>query len=174
MFGINIDKEAQRLQAFYDAARSRLGEAAGLHAAVPEVSGWSPAEHLHHAALVNTAVFERMRRWLGGELEGEDGSPNLAGRLVLWLGRLPRGRGRSPAAFQLEGTSDLETLAAAVHQSQEAMDAIIPDLDALRQCTGGQPHPALGVLTAPQWLRFARIHAEHHLTIVRDIDEQQP
>ena len=146
---------------------------AGLHAAVPEVSGWSPAEHLHHALLVNTAIFERMRQWLAGDLEGQDGSPNVAGRLVLWLGRLPRGRGRSPDAFQPEGASDPEMLAAAVRQSTEAMDAVIPDLDALRQCTGGLPHPALGVLTAPQWLRFARIHAEHHLAIVRDIDEQR-
>jgi len=174
MFGINIDKEVRRLRAFYDAAQARLDDAAGLHTAVPRVSAWSPAEHLHHAALVNTAIFERMRQWLAGDLAGQDGSPTLGGHLVLWLGRLPRGRGRSPAAFQPEGTSDLETLEAAFRQSKDTMEAVLPDRGALRQCTGGLPHPALGVLTAPQWLRFARIHAEHHLTIVRDIDEQQP
>lgn len=173
MFGINTEKEVRRLRASYDVARSRISDVEGLHAAVPEVSGWSPAEHLHHAALVNTAIFERMQQWLSGELEGEEGSPNIAGRLVLWLGRLPRGRGRSPAAFQPEGASGLETLEVALRQSAEMMDTVIPDLDTLRECTGGLPHPALGVLTAPQWLRFARIHSEHHLAIIRDIDEQR-
>jgi hypothetical protein len=166
MFGINMDKEYQRLQAFYEAAQGHLDDPKQRQATASTVSGWSVGEHLHHTTLVNTAILRQMQQWLTGDLETRQGTPNMAGRLVLWLGRLPRGRGRSPAAFVPERTVEVVD---AFRESQAHLEALGPDLDALRQCSGGLPHPALGVLAAPQWLRFARIHSEHHLAIIRDI-----
>ena len=31
------------------------------------------------------------------------------------------------------------------------------------------PHQLLGPLDAPEWLRFARVHTEHHLAIVDEL-----
>jgi hypothetical protein len=41
--------------------------------------------------------------------------------------------------------------------------ATLPALD------GRIAHPLLGAFTASQWIRFARVHVDHHLAIVRDI-----
>jgi hypothetical protein len=35
-------------------------------------------------------------------------------------------------------------------------------------------HPRMGMLDGPQWLRFVRIHSQHHLAIVRDILSSDP
>ena len=174
MFGINPRKEYRRLQAVHEAARQRLDDPeARLQEARPEVSGWSPAQHLHHMALVNAAAVGQLCRWVHGEVATQEGRPNAAGRLILWRGRLPRGRGRAPEAFHPDAAPDGDMLERALTESRSHLEALAPYLDVLRRCPGGVPHPVLGVLTAMQWLRFARIHAEHHLAIVRDIEKHR-
>ncbi|MFT5476610.1 MAG: hypothetical protein ACI8Y8_001949 [Planctomycetota bacterium] len=41
--------------------------------------------------------------------------------------------------------------------------------DKVAGAPGAIVHLQLGALSAAHWLRFARLHGEHHLAIVRDI-----
>jgi hypothetical protein len=69
---------------------------------------------------------------------------------------------------------DRELLRETVRRSREKLDAVTGATDAIRGAEGGIEHPAWGVLTAPQWVRAARVHSEHHGAIVRDILDGSP
>lgn len=102
MFWIRTRREYRKLQALHDEAEEFLeGPGERLSMPVERISGWTPAQHLWHASEINTAVFDRLLRLCEEEGEVEaDGRPNLAGRIILHLGRIPRGRGRSPERVQ--------------------------------------------------------------------------
>lgn len=167
---IDVHREYGRIEACYDEAAAVLawpderlfGRAAG-------VSGWSAAQHLDHLAKANGRALKGVRMLAEGALAGEAGRPNLAGLLVLGLGRLPRGRAQAPA-FTLPpeepGRGELEHSLA---RNRQALSALAPHLPALSHLEGRLRHPRLGMLDAPQWLRFVRIHSTHHLAIIRDV-----
>jgi len=57
------------------------------------VSAWSVGEHVHHCCLASLAIADG----LASSSPPVPGSwRTLVGRFVLWRGRLPRGRARSP------------------------------------------------------------------------------
>ena len=129
----------------------------------PRVSGWSVAEQVDHLLkIVNVQVgrmFERRpsRRGI-----------NFPGRIVLAVGRIPRGVGKSPEAVR--GTpahrDDLRSALAAAR-------ARVAELAADRElCAERRPlvgHPYFGGLTPREALRFLAIHTDHHLRIVERI-----
>ena len=151
----------------------RRWDDARLYAAVPDVSGWSPAQHLAHLCDATRLILEAIEAL---EASTDDGatrparSPRLAGRAVLVTGRIPRGRAQAP-----RGTVPAAVPArAALHEALEAMShrvaAAAARAHGFRRVAGARLHPALGWLGAAQWWRFLRVHDEHHLAIVADID----
>jgi hypothetical protein len=127
------------------------------------VSGWCPAEHLDHMARVAGSVV--------GVLADENAERRpgvtLMGRLVLLLGWIPRGVGKSPKRV-LPTRASAEEINAALARVEQALDALPPA--ALSPSRGPiVPHPRFGGLTPPQALRLIAVHNEHHLKIVRDI-----
>lgn len=158
--------EIERIERQLDdmAARIRRGRTA-LLAAAPEHSGWSVGQHLDHllkALKATTAALER------SDLPPPAGGLNLLGRLLFLTGRIRRGAAQSPERVRGEQRppEELETL----------LDIGRTRLSRLR--TGDLPlrpgrcidHPALGGLTASEALRFVRIHQDHHLRIIREIE----
>jgi hypothetical protein len=142
-----------------------------LYAVKEEVSLWSPAQQVHHSALVIQGVLELVRKLYVDEDPEilRQGGPNRAGLAVLTFGRIPRGKAKTPSPFisPPEVTrADVEAILAPLGKTLEETRERSKYLYDL---TGRWPHPALGAFTAPQWIRFCRLHTEHHLRIVADI-----
>ena len=74
------------------------GPEAELGARAPAVSGWSVAEQLEHLMLVDRGVLKLMGHILDDPRPMPEAAINLAGRVVLLAGFIPRGRAQAPAA----------------------------------------------------------------------------
>lgn len=135
---------------------------ADLLRTAPNVSAWCPAQHLDHLARSSTSILKRLT------------TPAPAGRgitlvgwLVLRIGWIPRGRGKSPE--KLHGTP---ASSAALLASFDEMERLVKSADAPSLERSRIPvvrHPKFGGLTPSQALRFVSIHNVHHLRIIEDI-----
>ncbi len=167
---IDAAHEYRLIERFYEEAEAMLtwpderlfGHAAG-------VSGWSAAQHLEHLARTNGRTFKGLRMLAEGKLPAEPGRPNVWGLLLLTLGRLPRGRTQAPAFARPPDDLSRAVLERSLARNREALAALRPYLGRLPGREARLRHPRLGMLDARQWLRFVRIHATHHLKIIRDV-----
>lgn len=149
-------------------------------ASVPEVSAWSVGRQLEHLLLSDRRILAWLERVAdddgsepGGRSEVRGGSkrrggPTLAGWLVLTTRFIPRGRGQAPD-FTLPAGLPREEVEEAFRDIRGRLAALEPRLEALAASPATLPHPSLGIFTAPRWLRFARVHHEHHEKIIRRI-----
>ena len=169
-------KEYQRLQAFYEEALHVLAwPEPRLFGVAPAVSAWSPAQQLHHAMAINGQVLESLLKACTGEEQPEtEGRANLIGMLVLTTGHIPRGRGRSPRRFVPPPTIARDDVQALIQRTRGILAALEPHLPRFDGLPGRWRHAVFGKLNAQQFLRFARIHSLHHLSIIRDIDHKRP
>jgi hypothetical protein len=130
-------------------------------------SGWTPAEHLDHMLKVTKSIVRRLL-----DLEAPPSSGITAtGRLILLLGRIPRGRGKSPERLRGTKVSQVQ-----LRESLKALEADIQRLeDAHLSPKRGAvvPHPRFGGLTPSQAIRFAVIHNRHHFLIIKDVMRQR-
>lgn len=143
-----------------------------LHGRVPAVSSWSPAQQLSHILLSNAAILGALRKIAVDHekaLKNQNARCRWIGSLVLGAGRIPRGRARSPAAFVAEDAPDTRDLEGRLKASRDEYEALQPLLQSLAARRGRFPHPMFGMFKGSQWMRLMRIHAGHHLAIVRDI-----
>lgn len=171
MFWINLSAEYERLCRAQEALAA-AADAPGAFTEVPAVSGWSIAQHAHHAAHVNTKMMAAARELAEGDTASTaQGRATVVGWLVLTLQRMPRGKARSPRAFVPPNDLDAAQLPPALTQSQRALERVQPHLPTLRRSPHRLPHPVMGALTPGQWFRAARLHAEHHHRIIRDITQ---
>ena len=169
MFWINLSTAYERLCRVQESLAA-AADAPAAFTSVPAVSGWSIAQHAHHAAHVNTKMMAAAREVAEGDTaSGAQGRANVVGWLVLTLQRMPRGRGRSPRAFVPPDDLDAAQLPPALTHSKRALERVAPHLPTLRQSPHRLPHPVMGTLTPGQWFRTARLHAEHHHRIMRDV-----
>ena len=128
-----------------------------------DISSWSAAEQLDHALKVDGSIFHRLL---------EDPEPgalppiNLLGRVILALGWIPRGRAPSPKALRGE-PAKCTALSAAAGAVRSQLDNLTQER--LNRSAPLVPHPRFRGLTTLEALRFAGIHTEHHLKIVREI-----
>lgn len=167
---IDVRDEYDRLGAFYEASAALLDHPyEHLRAVDSDVSDWSAAQHLYHIWLANgkmlTAVQVIHR---GGSPVTTEGTLTPAGRHVLEQG-LARGQAQAPDGVRPPETVTREALTETLSRSRakaEAVEALLPEMPDLE---GRLPHPFMGPLTAAQWLRMTRLHAEHHLALARDV-----
>jgi hypothetical protein len=143
-----------------------------LLATLPEVSGWSPAQHLEHLAITGLQVLQAIDRLRSAEGSGDGATgrrgPNLSGWLVVTLGHIPRGRAWERPEWSPE-RGDPERARAGLETLAGRLAALEPELPALAAARGTVPHPLLGGFTAARWVRFLGIHQAHHLAIVDDV-----
>ena len=135
-----------------------------LRLRAPRVSAWSVGQQVDHALRV-------MNRSLAAVLEPGTAPArgiNLAGRVILFVGRIPRGIGKAPAAAQGQESpvSELEEFLAAARRRLDAARRLD---DRLRDRRPVLRHPYFRGLTRAQALRFLAVHTDHHLRIVADI-----
>ena len=94
---------------------------------------------------------------------------NLTGHLLLALGWIPRGVGKSPKGVVPAERNAGRPRGARRPAAQGSTATRRSPRRVLADPTPVFPHPYFGGLTALQGLRFLGIHTHHHLKIVADI-----
>jgi len=136
-----------------------------LAARAPKISAWSVGQQLDHLLNVAEGVFSR----LTGEGEEVVGGINVTGRILLGIGWLPRGVGKSPKAVlpaEAPGAAELGERLTRLRGDYRDLRFRTALLASRRRLLR---HPYFGALDCAQSLRFVAVHTRHHLKIVRDI-----
>ena len=160
----STSRTLDRLRRQIATMRVHAGRPEAQLVAVAPFSGWTPSEHLDHSIKVSAAIVDRLL-----QLDAPRGTRGFSalGRLILMIGRIPRGKGKSP-----ERVRGARTAAADLHAALTKLDQNLALLTAehLAAKRGGiVPHPRFGDLAPATALRFTAIHNDHHLRIVDDI-----
>jgi hypothetical protein len=134
----------------------------------PLVSEWSVHQHLEHLWRADAEIVGWLGRVRDGAATTDGPGSTVPGAVVLWLGMIPRGKGRAPQ-FTRPAGSQLEEIVAGLHAVREDVEILGGDLDGLAAAPMTRRHPLLGCYTAVQWLRFIHIHHVHHRHIIEDI-----
>ena len=56
---------------------------------------------------------------------------------------------------------------------RQTLDRLGAATERIAAAPNGIPHQALGILSAGEWVRFARMHTAHHLAILRRLIRSQ-
>lgn len=154
------------LEALRPAADDRDGQ--GAHA--PTVSGWSVAQHLYHIALATDLSLGHVRRLVDGSpLVSDEGALGPDAAEVLAREEQPRGVAEAPRIVQPGDRVEPAFLANEQAGNRELLAGLATRGDEIAAATGWIKHQDLGTLQAAQWLRFAVLHARHHIAIARDV-----
>lgn len=132
------------------------------------VSKWSVAQQAHHATLVASFIGMGARRLL--RTEGEKG-PELTNqaRALLEAGEIPRGVAVAPDDFIPDNAPEAEAVLSLLGKAEKSWGKLRGQGEKIASGTARLPHPILGPLTLAEWVRFAGVHTEHHLKIMREI-----
>lgn len=142
-----------------------LGEN-GVAAFRPAISDWSIAQQLDH--LLRSIVVAS--DFLLEERDRPRGGINLLGRVLLLVGRLPRGRARSPEVL-VGRPLPVAELRRELDEVRSRIAALAERRDLASDREPRVPHPYFGGLTATQTVHFVGIHTDHHLRIAEEIRE---
>lgn len=165
---MSVSRSFDRILTQHDRIAELLaGDETALLSRQPARSGWSPAEHLEHLVVVDDYLARETLAALE-KPPTTSGSPTLAGRAVLLLGWIPRGKGEAPKEVFPTG-ADLPGIRQQAAEARARIESLRPHLDAIARSPARQAHPSLGTFTLAQWLRFALVHDLHHLKIVREL-----
>ncbi len=169
---VSVADELGRLDELLTTLEALCAEGpATLGRRVSEVSGWSVEQHLYHVALATDLSFANVRSAATGKgmLVSADGALGDRAAEVLARDEQPRGVAEAPRMVRPGDTVELAFL----RMEQEGNRRVLEELRGLREsiATSGfwVPHQELGPLRAAHWLRFAALHARHHLAIVDDV-----
>lgn len=157
-----MDSYLQRLQDAVDSATHGMDTAA--LARHPE-GKWSAAQVLEHLYLTYAGSVKGFERCLQ---EGRPlaRTPTLKERVAVFavtgLGYFPEGR-KAPERTVPRGMAAQEVVRA-IREKLAAMDKLITQCETrFGHSTHLLDHPVLGPLTARQWRKFHRAHAQHHV-----------
>jgi hypothetical protein len=166
-----VDRELQRLGALLDRVERALAlPAEDLSTPREELSAWSPAQQLFHLTLANELSLKNVSNLVAekGALIRPLESLHPRAREVLRRGRFPAGA-EAPRFVRAPERVDLELLRSIASDVRTAHGGLEGRGEAIAAAPNGIPHQALGVLSAAQWVRFARMHSAHHLELARRI-----
>ncbi|GAB3924291.1 DinB family protein [Mucilaginibacter myungsuensis] len=173
---MNIIAERKKTEAVLDTYRAWIDKVSDERfAETPPGGGWSYAEvysHIMQATLGSTIALERCTQ---KTCKPTNKGANWLGKAILFFGMFPPGiRTKQPAKVA-------ERMPAIKISKEEARNYIIKcrqRLDAMvalmlnLENDGRVAHPRLGMLSAGQWLKFIRIHLNHHLKQLKRIEKK--
>ena len=138
--------------------------------AVRPGSGWSPGQHLFHLSLANELSLKNAASLASGKglliRPRVALAPEVAS--ILRRGRLPRGA-EAPRFVRPPPGVDLGLVREIASGVRVELARLGTEPARLADAPDGIPHQILGVLSAPEWVRFARMHTAHHLRILRGL-----
>jgi len=158
------------IQGLARALRS-LGELQGRPGSAGAVSAWTSDQHLYHIALATDLALTNVAALVAARSPRivNEIAPNELARRVLIDGSYPRGESRAPRTVQPPDEVDAQLLAEEYAGLEQLLGQVRGLVEQVADAPGAIIHIQLGALSARHWLRFARLHAEHHLAIVDDI-----
>lgn len=131
------------------------------------VSAWSVARQVEHMLLTCRVIFKQIDRILAGDGETST-KPSLPGKLLLTVGKIPRGLGKAPKFIHPTDRSPDE-IRALVTDCRERLDGFTTETESIAASRAIAKHPFFGAFTPTMWLRFVDVHNRHHLAIIDDI-----
>jgi len=172
---MNIAEEHQKINAALDEYRHWLDEIPDEEfTETPPIGGWSYAEvysHIMQANLGSSIAAEKCCRKTGVITNK---GMNWKGKLVFLLGSFPPGKRKAPASLDaITKKISKEDARNLIIKLRKRVDEIV-HLAAHAPTDSKIAHPGLGMLTAPQWLKFIRIHTRHHLKQLNNIQKSFP
>ncbi|MBI1784199.1 DinB family protein [Candidatus Sumerlaeota bacterium] len=167
---------SEQIRALYAKVMDQFKEMSEMAEAPPEslekrntsVSQWSVLQHLDHMATAAKGMLTAIIMTINSPKPNTDGEPKFLGRVVLWTGFIPRGKGKAPDAV-LPKSKNAEETKQNIQMVRGFLTQLESKLDKVESSQGKAPHPMLGSFTPAQWLRFIDIHTHHHFKIIRDI-----
>lgn len=143
-------------------------------ARTPTIGGWSYAEvysHILQASLGSSIAAEKCCRKTGVTTSK---GLNWKGMLVFLMGRFPPGKKTAPPAVAgLTKKIDKEEARNLIIRLRKRVEEIFP-LTTHAPDDNRISHPGLGMLNAGQWLKFLRIHLQHHIHQLNRIKKSFP
>lgn len=134
------------------------------------VSGWCISEHIFHLALANelslknaAALHSQRGRLIR---EAVDVQPET--ETYLQQGVIPRGK-QAPRFVMPPKRIDMDILLELVQGNRRMINELEPYGADLYRAPHAIPHQLVGDMNAVQWVRFARVHTDHHWAIIREI-----
>ena len=131
----------------------------------PPMGGWSLAEvyeHIMKATLSSGIALERCAHKIA---EPTKGGLNFWGYYTMLTGKFPPIKVTAPentTGVNPTGKISIEEAKNLIIKTRKRMDTIAPLVkDASPKIK--YKHPRLGMLTAPQWYKFIRVHLLHYL-----------
>ena len=125
------------------------------------VSSASVGWHLEHNLKVITQIINALEKSNPVDYKWKF---NLTRTLILFVNKIPRGRGRAPKIVQPEGEITSESLKNHFDKTRH----MIKKLDTL-QANSFFKHPYFGDLNLETTKHFLILHTNHHLKIIKDI-----
>ncbi|MCP5021500.1 MAG: hypothetical protein GY930_06960 [bacterium] len=144
---------------------------ANLHKTAPDVSGWCIAQHMYHVVLAtdlglaNVLALVREK----GMLIKPEGRLTEYAEGVLTAPQSPRGEVQAPRMVQPGNSVDGDQIKTEFDNLERSLTVLENPPRPLEGCPGWIKHQILDTLNASHWMRFCRLHANHHLAIMEDV-----
>lgn len=168
---MGIESDLRRTRKMYDEMHGVLGlPIESQDRVVPRISAWSPLQQIAHISKSNRWILSSVVAILTGRRKFETaGSIKPIGRLVLRSGLIPRGVGKAPSVARPDDAISAARLSEELRLQLANMGQIDEHLEAVKNSQDTFEHPYFGHLNSRQWIRFVRVHTNHHMKIVSEI-----
>ena len=142
-----------------------------LFMVTPPIGGWSYAEVYDHILKATLGASIVLERCTNNNCQPTKNGLTLTGRYVLLMGSFPPFKTKAPQ--EMEATVkkiDKETAKNLIVKSRKRINGISEKMKTALP-NSRYKHPRMGMLNAGQWLKFIRIHLEHHLNQLQRIEK---
>jgi hypothetical protein len=172
---MNILTERKCIDKALDDYRARLDTIPEeLFTKTPPGGGWSFAEVYSHILQATLGAAIPMERCASNNFKPEPKGLNLLGHFVLLAGRFPPVRIKVPdkvAAKMPALKIDKEEAKNLLVKCRKRINDLAPNLKDASMIVRHK-HPRLGAMNAAQWLKFIRIHLQHHIKQLDRIEKK--
>ena len=170
---MNLNKERKLIDTALDEYRSWLDRIPDTQfTETPPDGGWSYAEVYSHIMKATLGASISLERCTHDNCQPTTKGLTLIGKYTLFTGAFPPVKLKTPKAFTDKTPIekiDKEEARNLLVKCRKRVDTTFPLVK------GSSPHsknahPRMGMLNAAQWLRFIRIHLQHHLKQLKRIE----
>jgi hypothetical protein len=160
---MNIAKERRAIDAALDSYRQEIDTLPDdLFETTPPMGGWSYAEVYDHIMKASLGSSIALERCTNNNCPPTKKGLTLAGYYILLMNSFPPGGVKLPESVAVPTKINKEEARNLIIKTRKRIDGI----DGLVQNASLKArwqHPRMGMLNAQQWLKFIRIHLQHHL-----------
>lgn len=170
---MNLNRERKLIDAALDDYRSWLDKIPDAKfTETPPGGGWSYAEVYSHIMKATLGASINLERCTHDNCEPTTKGLTLIGKYILFTGSFPPIKLKTPKAFTDKNPIekiDKEEARNLLIKCRKRVETTFPLVkDASPHSKNN--HPRMGMLNAAQWLRFIRIHLQHHLKQLQRIE----